>query len=213
MADPKDALKTKANSLRKTLAAIDKMTGEAHTVVNRQEVATFFGVSIMTVDTWIPKGMPGKRGSYDLHKIVLWLRSEGPWRPLGGNRGTVSDELIEGPESEWTEEYRKWKARIAELDYQERVGQLVSVERATHVWGDVVMPEVRGFAERVIKAHGNGTADDWGETCGRIHKAIEREFTADGGGNNDKNGSGILDAGDSPTDAATPAPDVPVGGG
>lgn len=213
MTDTKDALKTKANSLRKTLAAIDKMTGAAQTVVNRQEVATFFGVSIMTVDTWLPKGMPGKRGNYDLHKIVIWLRTEGPWRPLGGNRGTVSDELIEGPESEWTEEYRKWKARIAELDYQERVGQLISVDRSTHVWADVVMPEVRGFAERVIKAHGNGTADDWAETCARIDTAIEREFTSDGSGIDNQNGSSILDANSRPVDASTAPVNVPVGGG
>jgi len=128
---------------------------------------------------------------------------------LGGNRGTAEDLVVEAPESEWGEEYRKWKARIAELDYQERAGELVSVARATHVWADVVMPEVRQFAERVIKTHGNGTAEDWQETCERIDGAIEREFS-DGDNTSRQE---ILDADGGPEiPAATPADLDGVGG-
>jgi phage terminase Nu1 subunit (DNA packaging protein) len=176
--DPKSEIKRKANAMRKTLAQLDKLTGQNFVVARRADAAKFFGVSVQALDKWIQAGMPGTRNAYDLHKIVLWLRTEGPWRQrVGCTGGTVEDLDVESPESEWSEEYRKWKARIAELDYQERAGELVSVARATHVWVDVVMPEVRQFAERVIRAHGNGTADDWRETCERIDGAIEREFS------------------------------------
>jgi hypothetical protein len=198
--DQKAAIKKKADDIRKTLAKLDKITGQAFTVTRRADVAKFCGVSVQAVDKWIGAGMPGKRNDYDLQKIVIWLRSEGPWRP--GTRGTTDDLLTEAPESQWSEEYRKWKARIAELEYQERTGQLISVTRATHVWGDVVMPEVRQFAERVIRAHGNGTAEDWRETCERIDGAIEREFSDNG-----KSRPDVLE-GDAES-AVAPTPAVP----
>lgn len=205
--DPKSAIKRKANDLRKTLAQLDKLTGQSFTVSRRADVAAFFGQSIQAVDKWIGAGMPGSRNAYDLHKIVVWLRTEGPWRPRGGG-GTVEDLLTEGPESEWSEEYRKWKARIAEVDYQERVETLMSVDRAAHIWIDVVMPEVRGFAERVIQAHGNGTAIDWAETRDRIEEAIERELGKRDGSDRKE----ILAAGDGDPGAATPAVVEQVGG-
>ena len=120
-------------------------------------------------------------------------------------------------------------ARIAELEYQERTGQLISVTRATHVWGDVVMPEVRQFAERVIRAHGNGTAEDWSETCERIDAAITAEFDrlereqqdANGDGDEESpdsrtpdgsDGSQVLDGDDTPL-AAEPAAEAERVGG
>ena len=44
MADPKEAIKSKANALRKTLAQLDKITGAAFSVTKRGEVADFCGV-------------------------------------------------------------------------------------------------------------------------------------------------------------------------
>lgn len=206
-ADPKAAIKKKANDLRKTLVQLDKLTGTNFIVTRRADVAAFFGQSIQAVDKWIGAGMPGSRNNYDLHKIVVWLRTEGPWRPRGGG-GTVEDLMNEGPESEWSEEYRKWKARIAEVDYNERVETLMSVDRAAHIWIDTVMPEVRGFAERVIQAHGNGTAIDWAETRERIEGAIEREL----GKRDSSDGKEVLAAGDGDPGAAVAAEPEQVGG-
>lgn len=208
-AAPTDGLKRAAEKMRKTVAQIDKLTGKNFTVGRRADVAQFCGTTVQAVDKWLSMGMPGARNAYDLHKIIVWLRTEGPWRQRGGVKGgTVEDIMIEAPESEWSEEYRKWKARLAEVDYQERMEGLMSVDRSARIWIDVVMPEVRGFAERVIQAHGNGTQADWTETRERIEGAIEREL----GKRDSSNGKEVLEAGDGKPGAATPAEPNEVGG-
>ena len=189
--DPKSEIKRKANAMRKALAQIDKLTGQSFTVARRADVAKFFDCSVQAVDKWLAAGCPGNRNAYDLHAIVVWLRSVGPWRPAGGKGGVVEDLVKESPESEWSEEYRKWKARIAEVEYQERVGQLISVEQSQRLWADTVMPLVRGFAERVIKAHGNGTAQDWDDTCKQIDEAIERDLASSNTGNGEADMAGV----------------------
>jgi hypothetical protein len=195
----KDEIKKKANELRKTLAKLDQMTGQAFVVAKRADVAQFCDVSLTAIDKWLVMGMPGGRGHYDLHKIIVWLRTEGPWRPLGGNRGTAEDLDDEGPESEWSEEYRKWKAHSAKVSYQKDVGRLISVDEGSHIFHDIIFPEIREFAERVIKAHGNGTADDWSETCERIDAAITAEFDRLEREQQDANGDGDEESPDSRT--------------
>jgi len=45
------------------------------TVANLQVVADFFGASRKTVRDWRRKGMPGRRGHWDLSAIAQWWRS------------------------------------------------------------------------------------------------------------------------------------------
>ena len=174
MTDPKEAIKKKANDLRKTLAQLDKLTGQAFAVTTRDEVRKFFGVSIAAVDKWARQGMPGNKGHYDLQKIVVWLRTEGPWRPRGGG-GTVEDELIEGPQSEWTEEYRKWKAKIAKLDHDEREESLMPVDQWLRVSGHVV-GVYRALGERLALRFGDTVAAAFIAAAGRVEEIIDREF-------------------------------------
>lgn len=207
--DAKQAIKRKANDLRKTLAQLDKLTGQSFTVTRLADVAKFFDVSAQAVDKWRAAGMPGVRNNYDLHAIVVWLRSVGPWRPDSCRKGETEDLSIEGPESEWSEEYRKWKARIAEVEYQERIDALMSVDRSQRLWADTVMPLVRGFAERVIAAHGNGTAQDWEDVVRQIDEAIDREL----GERNESDGTpGLEEMDGEPTEAEHPHDDSGVGG-
>jgi phage terminase Nu1 subunit (DNA packaging protein) len=49
-------------------------------VGSQSQVATFFGVATQTVHVWRAHGMPGKPRCYDLSEILVWLRSNGPWR-------------------------------------------------------------------------------------------------------------------------------------
>ena len=204
----KEALKKKANQLRKTLAEVDKLTGQTFILTKRSEVAEFFGYSLASVDKWLASGMPGTRGKYDIKQMVRWLRTEGPWRPLGGNRGTAEDLMDEGPESEWSEEYRKWKARLAEVDYHKRVGALMSVELFRRVMVDA-FADVRQFAERQILAHGNGTAEDWAETIERFERKIQDVIGQPGDSDRDR----AVSVGSGAAESSTADDDIGVGRG
>ncbi len=50
------------------------------TVSTQAEVAAFFELSLDTIRNWASKGMPGKRGKYNLIQIMRWALSVGPWK-------------------------------------------------------------------------------------------------------------------------------------
>jgi hypothetical protein len=70
------------------------------------------------------------------------------------------------------ERQREARAKLLELDLAERRQQLMSVELFRSVTVQA-FGEVRQFAERQIKAHGNGTADDWRQVVERFGRLIE----------------------------------------
>lgn len=88
-------------------------------VVDSQEaVAQIFGVSARTISNWIRDGMPRRPdGRYELKEIYAWkAERDGP-----------ANEDTQGLKH-WSAEHRQYKALIAKLEYQQKLGQLVTRE-------------------------------------------------------------------------------------
>lgn len=49
-------------------------------VDTQADVAREFGVERSTVSAWMQKGMPGRKGAFNLSAITQWLFTLGPWR-------------------------------------------------------------------------------------------------------------------------------------
>jgi len=92
---------------------------------------------------------------------------------------------------------------MLEWELAERQKHLISVELFNRVAMAAFAP-VREFAERQIRAHGNGTADDWRETIERFTRAIESVT----GQSIDSNGTGEPDR---TAELAAPAASAVVG--
>jgi phage terminase Nu1 subunit (DNA packaging protein) len=146
-----------------------------HVVARQADVAAFCGVSIDAVKNWAKQGMPGKAPSYDLAEIVQWLRRDGPWKPHGREQAldALGDEiLLEGGagNSPALEKLRAAKAALAELDLQQRRGQLLSVERSKEIglrWATLL----KRMGERLGKRFGRdatAAVHDTLEECRRV---------------------------------------------
>lgn len=103
-------------------------------VKGQQAVADHFAVSDRTVRNWIKDGMPKRPGGrYDLPEIQRWLdareglpfgRPPGSGQPDDPRQGTLAD----GSGKSYQEErFKKFKANLAELEYRQRVGELIEV--------------------------------------------------------------------------------------
>lgn len=98
------------------------------------------------------------------------------------------------------ERQREARAKLLEWDLAERKKQLMSVDlfRTATL---AAFANVRAFAERQIKAHGNGTADDWAETIERFERTLDDAL----GVTSDDDGATAI-----PLDGGTAAPAAPV---
>tara|TARA_Y100000310_G_scaffold310557_1_gene355935 strand:+ start:1217 stop:1744 length:528 start_codon:yes stop_codon:yes gene_type:complete len=162
----------KAEKIREALRTIDNATGlrTAWTGNSQSEVAEFFGMSIDTVANWAKRGMPGKRGTYRLDVIAQWLRNEGPWKRYE----TKNDDplLVDDGESDALERYRLAKAKHAELDLDERRGELVDTGKHRDIlsrWAQIL----RQFGERLGKSHGSDAAMSFNDTLEECDRILE----------------------------------------
>lgn len=89
----------------------------------QQQVADWLGVTRSAVARWKMLGMPGHDGEYNLQAIVRWLRECGPWQP---KQFTGEDAALEA-----LTKYRRWKGRLARLDFLQRQGNLLDRETVT----------------------------------------------------------------------------------
>lgn len=106
---------------------------EDGTVRTQKDLAELMGVTRQTVIRWIKEGMPLEPdGSYDPVRVIEWRAD------VSGDPGDAPD-LTE--KSFWEGEFRKYRAKMAELDYQRALGELIPradveqllVERATEL--------------------------------------------------------------------------------
>ena len=98
------------------------------------------------------------------------------------------------------ERQRVARAKLLEWELAENEKQLVSVELFRRVMSEA-FAEVRKFAERQIKEHGNGTAADWKMVVERFGRLIEGALRKSG----DTNGKGTVPvAGDAPGATTSP---------
>lgn len=149
-----------------------------HIVANQAEVGEFFRVSLDTVASWRKKGMPGASGRYDLAEILVWLRSDGPWRPRGGGDltgGPLDELIVAAGDSPNLERYRLAKAQLAELELERQKGSLLPREKVRSGLGRFAAI-LRQLGERLGKRHGPevfGSVNDALDDCQRV---IDDEF-------------------------------------
>jgi len=92
-------------------------------VKTQEELAKKLDVSLRTIGYWVKDGLPKtQEGYYDLSKIQEWRFSK--------NKQSRKTELKEGVD--WESEYRKYKAKLAEMEWKEKKGQLVPVRDVEH---------------------------------------------------------------------------------
>jgi phage terminase Nu1 subunit (DNA packaging protein) len=174
----------------------------AYIAAKQAQVAEFCGVSFDTVKSWAKQGMPGSPGAYDLSAIVQWLRTKGPWRQH--LKVDSDDPLLSDGDSPGLERYRLAKAAIAELDLEERKGNLLSREKVRAIlirWATII----RRLGERLAKHFGNQAAGMVNDSLGECQAVIEYEFgssesTDDGTEAGAFLGAVTVESADSPTD-------------
>jgi phage terminase Nu1 subunit (DNA packaging protein) len=143
----------RAKQMRGILRDLDQAAGTrlAWTADTQSEVAEFFNVSVDTVKNWAKQKMPGKPRAYRLDHIAIWLRTEGPGSKA--NKIQSDDPLLADGDSPALERYRLAKAKHAELDLEQRKGELIDKEKCRDVlarWGSTI----RKMGDRVSKRFG-----------------------------------------------------------
>lgn len=102
-------------------------------IVNKRELAHFFGVSPQAVDGWLPRGCPVlKRGGplvgyqFDTAAVVEWRSEQRVAEAIGEQR----------PDNPGDAENRKLSAdaSLAELKLHRELGQLAKIEDAERIW-------------------------------------------------------------------------------
>lgn len=136
--------------------AAKKKTRPLVSVATLAEIAHIYAVSGQTVKQWRADGMPGKPGKYVLNTVSNWLRTDGPWKPYtraSAAASTTEDPLLADGDSPALERYRLAKAKHAELDLEQRKGDLIDKEKCRDVlgrWGAII----RKMGDRVSKRFG-----------------------------------------------------------
>jgi hypothetical protein len=113
--------------------------------VGIEELAERYGKSVRTVFRWKRKGMPTREdGRFDLSAVEAWLERKagvgepdvgaaveggGADRAAGGQRGAVATRRDFDGKEFWDKEGKQWQAKLRELDFRKRVGELIEVRR------------------------------------------------------------------------------------
>ena len=109
----------------------DLPEGWKKTVRTLGEVSVFFAVSRHTVSDWRKAGMPGSKGSFQLHEIAVWKRSR-KQDPEVVAEQEANHRFKLGTDEDWLEMRRSGEARkkladaeMAELRNKIREGKLI----------------------------------------------------------------------------------------
>ncbi|MFA5324335.1 MAG: hypothetical protein WC373_16790 [Smithella sp.] len=101
------------------LAKFEATPGSPAIVDSQEKVAKAFNVSDRTVRHWVKDGMPlANNGQYDLTEIQAWrFVKKHPEKKDG-----------KGSSEKWEARFREMKAKLAELEYQKKLGALIPRE-------------------------------------------------------------------------------------
>ena len=103
----------------KELASMEIPDGSPAVVDTHEKVAKAFGVSDRTIRHWVKDGMPVcSDGKFDLLEIRAW-------RIL---RNQKSEGKKTSAKESWETRFRKHKALLAQIEFEERIGRLISRE-------------------------------------------------------------------------------------
>jgi phage terminase Nu1 subunit (DNA packaging protein) len=112
----KSSTPTLSKSEIKELANLETQEGSPVRVDTHEKVARAFGVSVRTIYHWIKDGMPICRGGkYDLLEIRTWRLARSP--KTGSRKNSAKEN--------WETIFRKHKALLARIEFEERMGQLI----------------------------------------------------------------------------------------
>jgi len=130
MARGKSGSPTLSKSELKELAEFERDPNSPGIIDSQEKIAKAFGVSDRTIRHWMKDGMPVMRdGRYDLTEIQDWRF----------NKKKIREGKSKDKGDKWMEEYREYKARLAQIEYRKKIGELLPREEVES-----------GFVQRVI---------------------------------------------------------------
>ena len=162
-------------------------------------VSQFFNVSYSAVELWVKDGMPrvqldskdgnGKRQRYhyQLDDIMKWWLTEGPGKKRGKSDPKLTDPdeaLLLGADTPEMEKLRRVKRKHAELDYAERLKELVAVEDLLPVLHRLASM-IRRWVERLSDQYGPKVVDSFDEVLDEFRNVINNEIGTQQQPNND----------------------------
>jgi len=101
-----------------------------HVVATQREVAEFFDKGIRTIKDWAADGMPGESGNYSLKQIVAWKLDK-------QQRDKDKDKDVTPDKWHWEVEHKEAKAKIARLEYDLKIGELIKRSDVERQWVDI----------------------------------------------------------------------------
>ena len=153
-------------------------------------VAQFFKVSFSTAELWVKAGMPRiqlsveegtkprQRYAYQLDDIMEWLLTDGPWKNRKKSESKPldpDDALLSGPATPELEKLRAVKRKHAELDYAERLRELVAVEDLLPTLHRLASA-IRRWVERLSDQYGPKVIDSFDEVLNEFRNVIANEI-------------------------------------
>lgn len=85
-------------------------------VTEHAELAKLFEVDIRTIQRWAGSGLPKTPAGYDLAECIAWRIAQ------------VRKEFKDPEASKWDSKYRETKARLAQVNLDQQMGRLISLE-------------------------------------------------------------------------------------
>lgn len=152
------------------MAVIDESRLTARTL---DEVAFVVGVTRRTVQDWQKRGCPGERGRYPLRAIIEWCKAN-VWKAkpalvLTGEEAALAD----GSDSPALERWREARAAMAEIDLQQRQGDMVALEDVAEMMR-IAASRFREAGEKLIRKYGNDAGDHHNQACELMEQDFER---------------------------------------
>ena len=134
----KSATPTLSKTEIKELETFERDPNSPGIVDSQEKVAKVFGVAVRTVERWVKDGMPvTHQGEYELLTIRAWREQ----RRAGKRNASAKQNKLD----EWEAKYREYKARRAQVDFEEKIGTLISKEKAERELIQISLAVKRAF--------------------------------------------------------------------
>ena len=111
---------TKKNKSKTKTEIIKGNEQSVNIIDTQQKLAAVLDVSVRTIQNWVKAGLTrNKQGHFDLKMVHDWR--------FNNVKSNTNDDGSK-KEKDYESEYRKFKARLVEIDWKERTRQLVNVK-------------------------------------------------------------------------------------
>jgi len=144
-----------------------------------REIATLYGVTVQALDGWrrtgCPSGKKNGRLQFNLAAVIQWRRARDR-----SNAAPDGEDPFMSPsagDSPALEDYRGWKAKLAELDYQRRKGEVLDradLELQFRLAGSTLARAL----ENLERAHGRAIGDAIRDALSSVMSELGIDLTA-----------------------------------